>query len=112
MRGMITLFLILGFIAQRVEAQHYSGRIQDKETAHALVGVEVLTERGHRLARTDDQGLFSFDYPVDSLRVILSADSYRQGYALFGESLRVPTTASADRATRGHDNGTRGYTRQ
>jgi len=78
MRGMITLFLILGFITQRVEAQHYSGRIQDKETAHALVGVEVLTERGHRLARTDGQGLFSFDYPVDSLRVILSADSYRQ----------------------------------
>ena len=100
MRGMLTLFLILGFIAQRVEAQHYSGRIQDKETAHALVGVEVLTERGHRLARTDDQGLFSFDYPADSLRVIL------------GESLRVPTTASADRATRGHDNGTRGYTGQ
>ena len=88
MRGMITLFLILGFITQRVEAQHYSGRIQDKETAHALVGVEVLTERGHRLART------------------------AQGYALFGESLRVPTTASADRATRGHDNATRGYTRQ
>ena len=102
MRGMLTLFLILGFITQRVEAQHYSGRIQDKETAHALVGVEVLTERGHRLARTDGQGVFSFDYPV----------STAQGYALLRKDLRVPTTASADRATRGHDNGTRGCTRQ
>ena len=76
---LLGLVLLLGL--QRAEGQHYNGRIRDRETARVVSGVEVLTMQGHRLAWTDGQGQFAFDYSVDSLRVILLADGYRQQVA-------------------------------
>ena len=84
---LLGLVLLLGL--QRAEGQHYNGRIRDRETARVVSGVEVLTMQGHRLAWTDGQGQFAFDYSVDSLRVILLADGYRQQVALLRSGQRA-----------------------
>lgn len=77
---LLLLVLLLG--VERAEGQRYSGRVRDAETTRALSGVEILTERGYRLAWTDGQGQFTFDYGADSLRVVLFADGYRQGHVI------------------------------
>ena len=105
---LLGLVLLLGL--QRAEGQHYNGRIRDRETARVVSGVEVLTMQGHRLAWTDGQGQFAFDYSVDSLRVILLADGYRQQVALLRSGQRAelsldPRRTSSERSAVGGAEG-------